>query len=101
MSDASSTHTSWTVKPRMSMPRIARACVLRLAAVGGELDAARLAAPADQHLRLDDAGIAELVGGGDRLLDGGGGRSPGHGNAAAGEQLLALILEQVHDARGL
>ena len=78
---------------------------LGLAPVVGELDAARLAAPADQHLRLDDAGIAQLVGGGDRLLDGGGGGSAGHGNAAAGEQLLALVLEQVHDgadsSRGL
>jgi hypothetical protein len=28
-----------------------------------------LAAPADQHLRLDDARVADLVGGGHRLVD--------------------------------
>ena len=74
---------------------------LGLLAVGGDLDAAGLAAAADQDLRLDDAGIAELVGGGDRLLDRGGGRALGHRHAVAREQLLALIFEEVHERRGL
>ena len=44
--------------------------LLGLAAVLRDLDAAGLAAAADQHLRLDHARVADLVGGGDRLLDG-------------------------------
>ena len=43
----------------------------RLVAVLGDLDAAGLAAAADLHLRLDDARVADLVGGGDGLVDGG------------------------------
>ena len=43
---------------------------LGLGAVLGDLDAAGLAAASDLHLRLDDAGIADLVGGGDGLLHG-------------------------------
>ena len=73
--------------------------LLGLAAVLGDLDAAGLAAAADQHLRLDHAGVADLVGGGDRLLDGGGGRAGGHRDAVAGEELLALVLEEVHAGR--
>ena len=47
------------------LPRV----LARLALVGGELDAAGLAAPADQHLRLDDDRIADLVGRRDGVLD--------------------------------
>ena len=55
-------------------PQRAHACALdvhpedvagvlaRLGLVGGELHAAGLAAPADQHLRLDDDRVADLVG---------------------------------------
>ena len=43
----------------------------RLALVRGELHAAGLAAAADQHLRLDDDRVADLVGRRDRVLDGG------------------------------
>ncbi len=75
--------------------------LLGLGAVVGELDPAGLAAAADQDLRLDDARIAELVGGGGRLLDGGGGRAFRHGHAVAGEELLALIFEEVHRRGGL
>src|SRR5207248_2593578 len=73
--------------------------VARLVAVLDHLDPAGLAAPPDQHLRLDDARIADLVGGGERLADAGGGLTVGHRHAVAGEQLLALILEQVHERR--
>ena len=83
------------------MPRIARACSSASPRSCGDLDAAGLAAAADQHLRLDHAGVADLVGGGDRLLDGGGGRPGGHRDAVAREQLLALVLEEVHAGGGL
>ncbi len=78
------------------MPRIAPACSLGLVAVGGDLDPARLAAPADQHLGLDRAGVADPLRRGDGVLDGGGDLAARHGDAVRGEQLLALILEEVH-----
>ena len=65
----------------------------RLLGVLGDLDPAGLAAPADPHLRLDHAGIADPLGGGDRLVDGRGDLAARHGDAVLGEQLLALILE--------
>ena len=65
------------------MPRIALGVLLELGAVLGELDAARLAAAADQHLRLDHHRIAELVGRGDGLVDRRGGRPVGHRHAVA------------------
>ena len=65
---------------------------------GGELDAAGLAAPAGQHLRLDDDLTAELLGRLPRL-----GRRRGYApfrdrNAEAAEELLALVLVEVHRA---
>ena len=93
MSEAASIHTSWTVWPRMSIPRIAWRGLLGLLAVLRDLDPAGLPAAADLHLRLDDAGVADLVGGGDGLLDGGGGGAAGHRHPVAGEQLLALVFE--------
>ena len=64
----------------------------------GELDAAGLAAPAGQHLRLDDDLAAELLGRLPRL-----GRRLGDaplrdGDAEAAEELLALVLVEVHRA---
>ena len=73
--------------------------LLGLLAVLGDLDAAGLAAAADEDLRLDDAGVADLVGGGHGLLDGGGGRALRDGHAVAGEELLALVFEEVHRRR--
>ena len=75
--------------------------LLGLAAVLGDLDAAGLAAAADQHLRLDHARVADVVGGGDRLLDGRRGGAGRHRDAVAREQLLALVLEEVHEGGGL
>ncbi len=74
--------------------------LLGLGAVIRELDAACLATAPDQHLRLDYAGVAELLGGGRRLLDRLGGPALRYGNSVLGEELLALVLEQVHEAAG-
>ena len=62
----------------------------------GHLDAAGLAAAADLDLRLDHAGEAQLERPLHRVLDARGGRALGHGDAVAGEELLALVLEEVH-----
>jgi hypothetical protein len=64
--------------------------------IGGQLDPARLAASADQDLRLDDDLAAELLGPRARLL-----RRPSHpplgyGDAEAGEELLPLVLVEIH-----
>ena len=71
--------------------------LLDLGAVLGQLDAARLAAPADQDLGLDDHRVAELLGRLDGLGDGRRRPSVGHGNAVLLEELLALIFEEVHE----
>ena len=65
----------------------------------GELDPARLAAPAGQHLGLDDDLAADLLGRGARLVRGL--REPplGDGNAEPLEELLALVLVEVHARR--
>ena len=78
------------------MPRMFVACSRGLGLVGGELHAAGLAAAADQHLGLDDDRIADLVRRGDGVLDGRHGLAVGDPQAVAGEQLLALVLEQIH-----
>ena len=67
--------------------------LLGLFAVLSHLDAAGLPAAADLHLRLDDAGISDLVSRRDGLLDGGRGSAAGHWDPVAGEQLLALVFE--------
>ena len=70
--------------------------VARLGGVGGELDAAGLAPASHLHLRLHHDRVAELVGRLDRLLHGVGRRSRRHGDPVAREELLALVLEQIH-----
>ena len=72
------------------------ACVRASSAFVGELHAAGLAAPADLHLRLHDDRIADAVGGRDGVVDGLGDLAGGDRDAVAGEQLLALVLEQIH-----
>ena len=71
--------------------------LLRLGAVLGELDAARLAPAADLDLRLDHHGVAQVVGRLDRLCDSGGMPPLGHGHPVLGEELLALVFEEVHE----
>ena len=69
----------------------------RLAGVLCDLDAAGLAAPPDLDLCLDDTGVPDLVRGADGLLDGACRDALGDGDSVAGEELLALVLEEVHD----
>ena len=69
MSEACSIHSVRTMWPLMSMPEDVRRVLARLGLVGGELDAAGLAAAADQHLGLDDDRVADLVRRRDRVLD--------------------------------
>ena len=59
----------------------------------GDLDATELAAPTDLNLRLDRAGVADLVGGGDGFVAGRRGLAVRHGDAVTGEELLALVLK--------
>ena len=68
----------------------------RLRRVGGDLDPAELAAPADLDLRLDRARVADPVGGGDRLVDRARRLARRHRDAVAREQLLSLVLEEIH-----
>ena len=70
-----------------------------LVGVGGQLDAAGLAPPADLDLRLDDDRVADPVGGGDGVVDGGDRLAGRHRDAVPGEELLALVLVQVHRRR--
>jgi hypothetical protein len=71
----------------------------RLIGVGGDLDPAGLAAAADQHLGLDRTGEADPLGGGYGGLDCRGDLAARHGYAVLGEELLSLILEEVHSRR--
>ena len=61
-----------------------------------ELDAAGLPSAACQHLRLDDDLAAELLGGGARLGRRGGEPTLGDRDAEAAEELLALVLVEIH-----
>jgi hypothetical protein len=58
----------------------------------GQLDPARLAAPARLYLGLDDDGVAEPLGGGLSLCDGVGYLSGRDGYPVSREVLLALVL---------
>ena len=65
----------------------------RLVTIVGDLDPSGLATTTDLHLCLDHAWVADLVGGGDRVLDCAGRPPARNGDAVACEQLLALVLE--------
>ena len=70
-----------------------------LVTIVGDLDPAGLAALADPHLRLDHARVADLL---RRLHRSGhvvGVATVGNRNAVLGEELLSLVLEQVHGSR--
>ncbi len=69
---------------------------LRVRRCLGELDAACLAAPAGEHLRLDDDGAAELLRGLTRLERARGEPAVRDGDADTPEELLALVLVEVH-----
>ncbi len=72
------------------------ACNAHLVGVVGQLHAAGLAPAADVHLGLDDDGIADHVRRGDGVVDRLDRTSVGHRDAVAGEELLALIFEEIH-----
>ena len=80
----------------MSRPRIAARLLLGVVRIVGELDAAGLAAAAGQHLRLDDDGPADRLGGRARLFRRHREPSLGDGDAEPPEQLFALVLVEVH-----
>ncbi len=70
--------------------------LLDLVRAGRELDAAGLAAAAGEHLRLDDDRAAELLRGRAGLLRRVGAAPVRDGDADAPEELLALVLVEVH-----
>ncbi len=67
-----------------------------LGGVVGQLDAAGLATPTHLHLRLHHHRIADPVGDGDGVVHGGGGIAGRHGDPVAREELLALVLVEIH-----
>src|SRR4029079_17671239 len=70
--------------------------LLGVVRVLGQLHAAGLSASAGQHLRLDDDLASDLLGNRARLRRRGREPSLRHRNAEAREELLALVLVQVH-----
>src|SRR4029453_3774901 len=66
-----------------------------LVSVAGQLDATGLAAPAHLDLGLDHHRVADALGGGDGVVDGGDGLAGADRDAVAGEELLALVFVQV------
>ena len=62
----------------------------------GDLDAARFAATAGLHLRLDHGDAAELLGGCARLGGGVGDDAGEHGHAVLLEQIAGLVFEEIH-----
>src|SRR5512135_1346050 len=69
---------------------------LRLRGILRELDAARLAASACVHLRLDDDGAAQPPGDRFRLLRRGRDVAVGHRDAGGLQELAGLVLVQIH-----
>ena len=66
--------------------------------VAAELDAAAFAAAAGVDLRLDDDRHAQLLGDLAGLLGRGGDAAARHGHAVVGEELLRLVLVDLHGA---
>ena len=67
-----------------------------LVGVVGQLDAAGLAPAAHLHLRLHDDGVADPLGGSDGVVHGGHGLTGADGDPVPREELLALVLVEVH-----
>ena len=101
MSEARSTQSFPTTCPRMSSPRISLARASRLVGVGGELDPTRLAPASGQHLGLDDHLAAELLGCRAGLLRRLGEPALGDRDPGGREELLALVLVEIHGGRTL
>ena len=60
-----------------------------------------IASPADLHLRLDDDRVADLVGSDQRVLHRCHRQALRDLQSVTGEQLLALVLQQIHCGAGL
>ena len=73
----------------------------RLVRAGRELDPAGLPAPARQHLGLDHDLAAELLRGGAGLLGALGETPVRHRDPEAAEELLALVLVEIHSGGGV
>ena len=67
-----------------------------LVGVVGQLDAAGLAAAAHLHLGLHHHRVADALGHRDGLVDGGDGVAGRHRDAVRREELLALVLVEIH-----
>ena len=100
MSDALSIQSVRTTWPRMSRPRISSARSAASSGVFASLMPPALPRPPDQHLRLDDDRAADLGGGGARFLGRQCDATLGDGDAEAREELLALVLIEIHCAGG-
>ena len=85
----------------MSSPRISLRPLRRLVRAGRELDPAGLSAPARQHLGLDHDLAAELLRGGAGLLGALGETPIRHRDPEAAEELLALVLVEIHSGGGV
>src|SRR6185312_14906774 len=94
MSDARSIQTRRATWPLMSIPRIARACASASSGPAGPL-----MPPARQHLCLDHHRRAEPLGRLARLLGGVDDLAVRHGDPEPAEELLALVLVQIHRPR--
>ncbi len=96
MSEACSIHSVRTTCALDVHPEDVARVLAGLALVGRELDPAGLAPTADQHLCLDHHRVADLARRAHGVLDGAHGLAGGDPQSVAGEQLLALVLQQVH-----
>ena len=99
MSDAFSIQSLRTTCPRMSRPRISFARSSASWALAASLIPPGLPAPAGEHLRLDDDRPAEHLGGLARLARRRREAALRHGDPDSPEEVLALVLVEVHAAR--
>ena len=100
MSEARSIQSVRTTWPRMSSPRISAARSAASCGVAASLMPPALPRPPVEHLRLDDDGPAELGRCGLRLAGRERDAALRDGDAEAREQLLPLVLVEIHLAGG-